>query len=121
MPKLLIVDDEPDVTEFAKNFFKKRKFDVTTASNGPEALEIIQRNKPDIMLLDIKMEGMDGLEVLEKIGEITKDVRIIMVSGIEEKESVEKAKKLGAIGFVHKPLVLEELERVVLKEAEKIK
>jgi len=121
MPKLLIVDDEQDVTEFGKNFFRKRKFDVTTASNGPEALEIIQSDKPDIMLLDIKMEGMDGLEVLEKVMQISGDIRVIMVTGIEDKEAMDRAKELGAKGYIHKPLILEELEQVVLKEAAKLK
>ena len=67
MPKLLIVDDEDDIREFAKRFFSKRKIDCVTASNGREALEIICAQKPDLVLLDITMAEMTGLEVLRKL------------------------------------------------------
>ena len=67
MPKLLIVDDEIDVREFAANFFRKRKLEVATAGSGEEALEKINQNKPDIVLLDVRMGGMNGMVTLEEI------------------------------------------------------
>jgi len=80
MAKLLIVDDETDVREFAANFFRKRKIDVTTASSGEEALEILQKQKPDLMLLDIKMTGIDGCETLRRIRESNNNLRVVMVT-----------------------------------------
>ena len=114
--KLLIVDDEIDIREFAKNFFKKRGIEVFTASGGKEALEIIEREKPDLTLLDIQMETMTGLEVLKKIRENKNDMKIIMVTGMEDEESVNEANSWGVRGYIHKPLVLEELEKIVLAE-----
>lgn len=116
MSKLLIVDDEIDVREFAKNFFKKRGIDVLTAAGGATALEIMEKEKPDLVLLDIRMEEMTGIEVLKKLKSQNAKVKIIMVSGVEDEETVKEAKTLGVLGYIHKPLILEELEKIVLKE-----
>lgn len=116
MSKLLIVDDEIDVREFAKNFFKKRGIDVFTASGGVTALEIMEKEKPDLVLLDVRMEEMNGIDVLKKLKTQNLKFKIIMVSGVEDEETVKEANALGVIGFIHKPLILEELERIVLKE-----
>ena len=114
MPKLLIVDDEADVTEFAKNFFQRRKIEVFTAASGEEALNILDKEKPDLVLLDFLMEGMDGVEVLQKMRQRGDKTEVIMVTGISEDATIQKAKELGVIDYVHKPLVLDELEKVVL-------
>ena len=116
MSKLLIVDDEIDVREFAKNFFKKRSIDVLTASGGQTALEMIEQEKPDLVLLDVRMEEMNGLDVLKKLREKKNLVKVIMVSGVEDEATIHEANSLGVIGYIHKPLVLEELEKIVLKE-----
>lgn len=118
MAKLLIVDDEADVREFAASFFRKRKIEVLTASNGEEALSIVEKQKPQLILLDIKMAGMDGIEALRLIREKDKDVKVIMVTGSrpEEANSFERCRKLGALDYIHKPLELDELERIVLRE-----
>lgn len=118
MKKLLIVDDELDVREFAANFFRKRKFDVITAGHGEQALELLEKEKPKLILLDIKMEGMDGIEILARIRERNADVRVIMVTGKkpEEDESCKRCEQLKISGYIHKPLELDELERLVLSE-----
>ena len=116
MPKLLIVDDEEDVREFARNFFKKRNIDVITTGDGREALNLIATEKPHLVLLDIRMDGMTGIEVLREIRKQNNSVKVIMVSGVEDEETIKEAKNLGVIGYIHKPLVLEELEDVVLRE-----
>jgi len=81
MPKLLIVDDEIDVREFAANFFRKRKMEVTAVASGEEALTILEQQKPNLILLDIKMAGMDGVETLRRIMEKDKNTKVIMVTG----------------------------------------
>ena len=116
MPKLLIVDDEVDVREFAKNFFKKRSIEVFTASGGQEALRIIESQKPDLVLLDVRMEEMNGVEVLKKLRGKNNPIKVVMVTGVEDEETINEAYSLGIKGYVHKPLVLEELEKVVLSE-----
>ena len=67
MPKLLIVDDEVDVREFAGNFFRKRGVQVFLSSNGMEALGLIAAERPDLVLLDIRMEEMSGMDVLRQL------------------------------------------------------
>ena len=116
MPKLLIVDDEVDIREFAKNFFKKRNIEVFTSSGGQEALNLIETQKPDLILLDVRMEGLTGVELLKQLRDQKNPVKVVMVTGVEEEETVSEAHSLGILGYIHKPLVLEELEKVVLKE-----
>jgi len=116
MPKLLIVDDEIDITEFAKSFFTKRGIDVLTASGGAEALKIIDQDQPDLVLLDVQMEEINGIEVLKRLRDRKNNIRVIMVTGTEDESVINEAKRLGVKGYVHKPLVLEELEKIVLFE-----
>ena len=114
MPKLLVVDDEIDVREFARNFFKRRKLDVFIAGSGQEALKVIEEEKPDLILLDVRLGEMDGIEVLSRIRESGNTTPVIMVTGVKEQETVDRAKELGVVDYIHKPLILEELEKVVL-------
>jgi len=117
MAKLLIVDDELDVREFAANFFRKRKVEVLLASGGQEALEILKKEAIDLVLLDIKMPEIDGLETLEHIKELDARIRVIMVTGRHpaEEGSFQKCQQLGALDYIHKPLDLAELEKVVME------
>ncbi|MBU1090250.1 MAG: response regulator [Candidatus Omnitrophica bacterium] len=117
MPRLLIVDDEQDVREFAANFFRKRKLEVQTASSGEDALSQLEKEKADLVLLDIKMAGIDGVETLKRIKKMDKEARVIMVTGRkpEDDGSFEQCRQLGGVDYIHKPLELDELERVVMK------
>lgn len=118
MSRLLIVDDEDDVREFAANFFRKRKIEVITASSGEEALKKAETEKPNLILLDIRMSGMDGIQTLEQIRKFDQTVKVIMVTGTkpDENESFNKCNQLGISGYIHKPLQLDELERTVMNE-----
>ena len=117
MAKLLIVDDESDVREFAANFFLRRKIECLTASSGEEAVGMVEKEKPDLILLDIKMEGIDGIETLRRIKEKNLQAKEIMVTGRkpEDQEAFDKCKEYGVLDYVHKPLELDELEKVVMK------
>ena len=116
MPKLLIVDDESDIREFARNFFKKRKIEVFVASGGRQALDLIAQENPDLVLLDVRMEEMTGIEVLRELRQRNLTVKVIMVSGVEEEETIKEANALGVVGYIHKPFILEELEKIVLAQ-----
>jgi len=118
MAKLLIVDDEEDVREFAANFFRKRKLEVKTAGSGEEALESVKADKPDLVLLDIRMGGISGIQTLEQIKKMDKEIKVVMVTGTrpEENECYHACIALGACGYVHKPL--QELELVVMTTLE---
>ena len=112
MSKLLIVDDEPDVREFAKSFFKKRNVTVFTAGGGHQALEIIAQEQLDL----VRMEEISGIELLRELRVRNINIKVIMVTGVEDEETVIEASQLGVVGYIHKPLVLDELEKIVLAQ-----
>jgi len=116
MPKLLIVDDESDVREFAKSFFQKRKIDVLTAAGGKEALSILETETPDLMLLDVRMGELSGVDTLRALRSQGNQTKIIMVTGVEDPDVIKEVESLGVTGYVHKPLALDELEQIVMKE-----
>lgn len=118
MPDLLIVDDDHDVREFAAHFFRKRKVSVSMASCGIEALQRVEQDKPQMVLLDISMGDMDGREVLRCIKQHDPTIKVIMVTGKkpEDESALDTCRMLGACAYIHKPLQLDDLERIVLKE-----
>lgn len=116
MAKLLIVDDEDDIREFASNFFRKRAIQVFTAPSGEDALLKAQAEKPDLVLLDIHLPGITGIQTLEELRKFDKLVKVIMVSGTkpDENNTLEQCQQLGILDYIHKPLRLDELEQVVM-------
>jgi len=115
MIKILIVDDEIDVCDFVKHFFEERNFRVFTALNGSDALRIVKKDKPQLVLLDMRMKGMDGIETLRDIRTVDKKVKVVMVTAISDKDKMDEAAKLGAAKYITKPLVLEDLEATVIE------
>ena len=120
--KLMVVDNEIDICNFVKSFFEMRGFEVTTALNGDEAMAKLLQESPDIVILDVMMrKGSEGLEYLPKIKKALDGVKVIMVTGVDSKDTVEAAQKLGADDYITKPLVLEYLETTVLKKIKTLK
>ena len=116
-PKLMVVDDERDICNFVKSFFEMRGFEVNTASNGDEAMAMLLKEKPDIVILDVMMRrNGEGLEYLPQIKKSLPSAKVLMVTGVEDAETIESAKKLGADDYITKPLVLEYLESTVIKK-----
>ncbi len=109
MQSILIVDDEKSIRESLTGILQDEGFQPTTAENGEEALARIREDKPDLILLDIWMPGMDGLETLTKIREIYSDQPVVMMSGHGTIETAVRATKLGAYDFIEKPLSLEKV------------
>lgn len=112
--KILTVDDQMGIDSFFYEFFTARNYEVFNALNGKDALKIVEKEKPRIVLLDINMRGMDGIETLKRIKQIDKDVSVIMVTGVKDEDVEKKAKELGADDYITKPLSLEYLDKVVL-------
>ena len=113
MKKILLVDDEVNICKFLKKYFERRQFEVAMAYSGREALERMALFHPDIVLLDVRMPGMDGLEVLKNIKTLYPKTKVIMVTGEDSQEKGEEAKRLGADNYITKPLSLEYLEKDV--------
>lgn len=113
MKKLLVVDDEVEICEFLKAFFEDRDYEVYTASSGTNAIEVLQKINPQLILLDIHMPGVDGMRVLRHVKENYPQIKVIMVTAIETQEKIEEAIRLGADNYITKPLSLEYLEKDV--------
>ena len=116
-PKLMVVDNEIDICNFVKSFFEVRGYKVICAQNGDEALAKLETEKPGVILLDVMMRSdREGLDYLPKIKAKIPSAKIIMVTGVEDKESIDTARKHGADDYITKPLVLEYLENTVMRK-----
>ena len=106
---ILVVDDEKNILRSLEGILSDEGFEVVSVESGVEALEMIRESTPDLVLLDIWMEGLDGLETLEEIKKGYPNLLVIMMSGHGNIETAVKATKMGAYDFVEKPLSLEKL------------
>jgi DNA-binding response OmpR family regulator len=120
MKKLLVVDDEMEICEFLKTFFEERDFDVRIAHSGEEALEQVGLAQPQVVLLDVHMPGMDGMNALRELKSKYPGVKVIMVTALETREKIEEAMRLGADNYITKPLSLEYLEKDVQEKIEEL-
>jgi DNA-binding NtrC family response regulator len=102
-PRILIVDDEYLIRWTLQQNLEKEGYEVLLSERGEDALEKVEKDAPDIVLLDIKLPGMDGYEVLEKIFKIDRDIIVIMITAYDDVERVVKAMKLGAFDYIAKP------------------
>jgi len=113
MPRILVVDDEPDAVEILSEFLTPKGYEVIVASNGEEGICKAKAERPHLVLLDVRMPSMSGLEVLRRIREFDHEVGVIMVTAVHEEETGRQALALGAFDYITKPLDLKYLERVV--------
>lgn len=102
-PLILITDDEASIRNSLREILEFEKYEVLEAENGEEALKIIQNHPVDLVMLDIKMKGMDGMEVLKKMKELKSDLPVIMISGHGTIKIAVEATKNGAYDFLEKP------------------
>src|SRR5512145_2551335 len=109
MALILVIDDEKSIRNTLQEMLEYEKHKVDLATNGPEALELFSNGSYDIVLCDIKMPGMDGIEVLEKLHEKANDVPVITISGHGNIDTAVEAIKKGAYDFIEKPLDLNRL------------
>ncbi|MCW3086111.1 MAG: Fis family transcriptional regulator [Bacteroidetes bacterium] len=109
MAKILIIDDEKSIRKTLREILEYEKYQVDEAADGVEGLALIQKEKYDIVLCDIKMPKMDGIEVLDKIMQLSADLPVVMVSGHGNIETAVEAVKKGAFDFIAKPLDLNRL------------
>ena len=110
--RLLIVDDEPLILEVLSEHFKG-DYDVETALNGADALGAILRTRPDVVMLDINMPRMNGVEVLKDIKQIDESIAVIMVTANEQVQLAADALKSGAFGYVPKPFDFRYLDHML--------
>lgn len=113
MKNILIIDDEKNIRMTIRNSLDESLYKVDVAINGEEAFNMIQASQYDLLLMDIKMPGMSGLELLKKIRDKDIDVNVVMMSAYGTIERAVEAMKLGAIDFLSKPFAPDEIREVV--------
>ena len=121
--KLLIVDDEIVVQQSCVDIFNEKSacYDITTVSSGEEALRILEENQFDIILTDIKMPGLPGLQLLPAIKKKYPNTAIIVITGYATVRTAVEAMKLGAVDFIPKPFTPDEIYNAVEKVAARLR
>lgn len=114
--KVLVVDDEESIREFFEIMLKREGYEVWTAANGKEALERLKKGRADLILSDIQMPEMSGLELLAKVKEQDPEAVMIMVTAFGSTETAIEAMKLGAYDYIQKPFKIDEV-KIILRQA----
>jgi DNA-binding NtrC family response regulator len=117
--RILIVDDEEIVIKSCLRILGGGDYHVEAAHDGREALRKVEENPYDVIILDVRMPSMGGLEVLRRVKEMHPDVDVIMLTGLSQAETVVQARKLGARDFISKPFEPDELKQVVQRALER--
>jgi len=113
--RILVVDDEKNIRLMLEQALVVSGYEVNTAPDGETALEQARETHPDMILLDMKLPGIDGLEVLRQLRGIQPDVPVVMITAHGTVETAVEAMKLGAIDYLRKPFVPDEIRSVVAK------
>ena len=117
--KILVVDDEPDLLELVRDTLEMAGYTVITASDGEEGLKSISEDSPDLVILDIKMPKIDGMEVLETVRKnpLLNELPIIMLTSLKGESMIKEAKEIGANDYIVKPFnqidLLNRVKRVI--------
>lgn len=118
--KILVVDDDEQICELTKSFLSRKEYSILTALTPEKAIELIKAELPQIILLDIRLGGISGLEVLRKIRAIDKNIKVIMVTALNDEENIRQAKTLGADDYIVKPFTTAYLNDLILQKIEKV-
>jgi two-component system response regulator PilR (NtrC family) len=113
MPVILVVDDELSMREFLKILLEKEGYEVMTASEATGAVDLIQNQNFDLILSDIKMPGLGGLSLLEKIKEIDSSLPVVMITAYASPENAVVAMKSGAFDYITKPFKVDEILKII--------
>ncbi|MCA1032128.1 response regulator [Bacillus timonensis] len=113
--KLLIVDDQYGIRILLNEVFNKEGYQTFQAANGVQAIDIVKKHSPDLVLLDMKIPGMDGIEILKRLKAIDEDIQVIIMTAYGELDMIQEAKDLGAITHFAKPFDIDEIRDAVKK------
>ncbi len=119
MSKILVVDDEQSMRDFLAIMLKKEGHDIVTARNGTDALKAVQAEIFDLVISDVKMPGIDGIDVLKAVKDVSSETVVIMITAYATAETAVEAMKLGASDYVIKPFKIDELKLIINNSLEK--
>jgi DNA-binding NtrC family response regulator len=118
-PRILVVDDEKIALNNLVYILKKEEYDVTSTQSGPRALSLLEEQEFDLVLTDLKMEKVDGMQILTRSKELHPETEVIMITGYATVDSAISAMKAGAYHYIAKPFKLDEVRKVVKEALEK--
>ncbi len=113
--KILIVDDQFGIRILLNEVFQKEGYHTFQAANGVQALELVTKETPDLVLLDMKIPGMDGIEILKRMKKLNQDIRVIIMTAYGELDMIKESKDLGALTHFAKPFDIDDLREAVKK------
>lgn len=116
--RILVVDDNRDFLEALSFTLRKKEINVIAVGSGYDAVKAVGKNGFDLVLLDLKMPGMDGIETFKKINEIKNEYFVVLMTAFHEKEQMADVKELGAFGFLRKPFEFDQLLPYIIKTKE---
>ncbi len=119
--KLLIIDDERIALRNLEHVMKKEGYDVTATQSGPNALKLLEEQQFDVVLTDLRMEKVDGMQILKKTRELYPDTEVVMITGYATLDSAVETMKHGAFYYIAKPFKLDEVRKVVTEAVHKVK
>ena len=114
--KILVVDDEQEVLDVTCGFLRKKNYCTLGATTSNEAIEVLKKEEPQIVLLDVRLGNDSGLDVLQKIKDFNRSIKVIMVTALNDEASIWQAKTLGADDYIAKPFTSTDLENLLLKK-----
>lgn len=115
-PKILIVEDEPDVVSALQSYLGRRGFQVSTTASGVEALLLIEASQPDVVILDFSINDISGQDVLKRLREKDQNTRVVIITGqMLSDDEIHAIHQLGIEKYFHKPIVLDNLGKVIGK------
>ena len=109
MATILVIDDEPGIRDLLDTLLRRKGYDVVVAESGQKGLEVFHRERPDVVVLDLKMPGMDGLTVLQEVRRLNPLQPVIVLTGAATAEAEEQVRVLGVTEFVEKEFSLHHL------------
>ncbi|MFH1791727.1 MAG: response regulator [Candidatus Omnitrophota bacterium] len=113
MPKVVVIDDEPGICELLEKAFTEDGCEVVAVTDSEKAVETVEKEKPDCILLDIKMPKIDGIDVLSRIKGLSRSAPVIMITGYGSLETAMESMKLGAYDYITKPFDLDFVKTLV--------
>lgn len=102
-PKILVIDDEEEICLITKSLLGKRNYACFTARTAADGLREAEKERPDLVLLDVRLGEQSGIDVLRKLKQLDKDIRVIMVTGLGDEDTVREALNIGADDYLVKP------------------
>ena len=106
MAKILVIDDEPGIRNLLDTLLRRKGYDVILAESGQKGLDLFRRERPDVIVLDLKMPGMDGLSVLQQVRSLDSKKPVIVLTGAGTAETEQKVRALGVTEYVEKEFSL---------------